>query len=395
MRLLITCVAGAAALQPQPLGRPHGRPHEAPRVLADAQVASPCGDELDAETWSVAAQFTGSWKTVGIDDMDMLEKLGTEKCVPLYFRKVLHHTLASGGVFDHHLDAEGRYSESEASGCFFFENTTTPAVINGPPVADHAPGGEPVLRSVSCRDGRLTILEEPCHDGDPSLPYGAGNMEHVLSIEGDTLRRRLTNQDTGTSVFWTMVRIERVRGLRKTALVTSHDNSALLAQFPPAQRVLLTAAGSLQAIMASFHNDQVWVRVDANVQVAPRVYERVVTIGIGPRVCVHASSVVFAHSVIAQDLISSGRIGIGQTYHKLGILPRFDLVEARADDATFQRTYMLSSPHITCHIRELFPQRVCVDGFLEDDAGQAAFLAAAARATPLRYGGPWSVPPPV
>ena len=111
------------------------------------------------------------------------------------------------------------------------------------------------------------------------------------------------------------------------------------------------------------------------------------TIGIGGHVCVHASSVVFAHSLIAQELISSGRIGIGQTYHKLGILPRFDLVEARADDATFQRTYMLSSPHITCHIRELFPQRVCADDFLENDAGQAAFLDAAARAAPLRYSG--------
>jgi hypothetical protein len=288
MRLLITCVAGAAALQPQPLGRPHGRPHEAPRVLADAQVASPCGDELDAETWSVAAQFTGSWKTVGIDDMDMLEKLGTEKCVPLYFRKVLHHTLASGGVFDHHLDAEGRYSESEESDCFFFDQSTAPALVNGPPVLDRAPGGEPVRRTVSCRDGRLRILEEPRVAAPRAR--AAGVMEHVLSLEGDTLRRRLTNKDTGTSVVWTMVRVERAASLRKTTLTTSHDDAAVLARFPAAQRPLLTATGNLQKILASFHNDEVWVRVDANDEVAPRIYERRVTIGIGARVCVHASS---------------------------------------------------------------------------------------------------------
>jgi len=413
MRTLVVglaCVAGAAALRPQPLGRPPvgrpvGRRGEPLRVLADdrivargsdeldvvdpggdEQVAARGGDGLDAETWAAAAQFAGKWKAVAVDDMAALEKLSDEKRVPLYFRKVLRHTLANGGVFEHHLDAEGRYSESEESDCFFFDQSTAPALVNGPPVLDRAPGGEPVRRTVSCRDGRLRILEEPRVAAPRAR--AAGVMEHVLSLEGDTLRRRLTNKDTGTSVVWTMVRVERAASLRKTTLTTSHDDAAVLARFPAAQRPLLTATGNLQKILASFHNDEVWVRVDANDEVAPRIYERRVTIGIGARVCVHASSVVFAHSLIAQELISSGRIGIGQTYHKLGILPRFDLVDAAADDSTFRRTYTLSSPHVTCHIRELFPQRVCEPDFFDDEAGQAAFLAAAARAAaaPLRYG---------
>ena len=98
MRTLVVglaCVAGAAALRPQPLGRPPvgrpvGRRGEPLRVLADdrvvalgsdeldvvdlggdEQVAARGGDGLDAETWAAA-----------VDDMAALEKLGDEKRMP-------------------------------------------------------------------------------------------------------------------------------------------------------------------------------------------------------------------------------------------------------------------------------------------------------------------------
>ena len=145
----------------------------------------------------------------------------------------------------------------------------------------------------------------------------------------------------------------------------------------PLDRMAVTANGNLQRLFSSYYDSPVVVEMvqctrqqnqkqkqksassigDGDVDAtATAIWDRRVLLKIfGNQTFCTADSIVEVHSREVEDLVESGKVGIGQIFRHFNILPEFTLLTAGpTDDGGFWRNYTLESDLVTCSIREVF-----------------------------------------
>lgn len=157
------------------------------------------------------------------------------------------------------------------------------------------------------------------------------------------------------------------RGLQTESFVdaltgTSSENATTLATAfgltNPLDRLILTANGNLQRLIASYYDADVSVRVEgcACRRSNRNVWDRTVHLKVlGVEFC-RAESEVTIHEEAYQELVASGQVGLGQLFRYLNILPMFLLRDAGVNPTTggIWREYTLQCDALTCQIREEF-----------------------------------------
>jgi chorismate-pyruvate lyase len=163
----------------------------------------------------------------------------------------------------------------------------------------------------------------------------------------------------------------------------------------PLDRMAVTANGNLQRLFSSYYDAPVVVEMvhcmrqkqqdgdvnDVNVNINNNnnnnngavpiihaVWDRRVLLKIFNQTFCTADSVIVVHSQEVEDLVESGKVGIGQIFRHFNILPEFNLLKAGLTTTTndgddsgsgeggggFWRYYTLESDLVTCSIREVF-----------------------------------------
>ena len=166
----------------------------------------------------------------------------------------------------------------------------------------------------------------------------------------------------------------------------------------PLDRMAVTANGNLQRLFSSYYDAPVVVEMvhskrrqqqellqpDSNNSIStatmlsnnndhdhPAVWDRQVLLKIfGNQTFCTADSVIEVHSREVEDLVESGKIGIGQIFRRFNILPEFTLLavgvvsttngkaNGNQNGAGFWRNYTLESDLVTCSIHEVFCEGV-------------------------------------
>lgn len=137
----------------------------------------------------------------------------------------------------------------------------------------------------------------------------------------------------------------------------------------PLDRMAVTANGNLQRLFSSYYDAPVAVemvhctRRDDRTTTAsngPAVWDRKVLLKLfGDQTFCTADSVVLVHSREVEDLVESGKVGIGQIFRHFNILPEFTLLAAGpTTKGGFWRNYTLESDLVTCSIHEVFCEGV-------------------------------------
>ena len=125
--------------------------------------------------------------------------------------------------------------------------------------------------------------------------------------------------------------------------------------FNALQRILLTANGNLQLIFSSYHNSPVTITVLKNNYTADLYYDRCVTLNCKGKLLCTATSKVWTLSKEAKVAVESEKIGIGQLFRFLNILPVFQMIDCGLkENEVMWRSYILSSIHLKCEIYEEF-----------------------------------------
>lgn len=175
-----------------------------------------------------------------------------------------------------------------------------------------------------------------------------------------------SSADAATSSTTTSLGDIMARGLQTEtfvdALTGSNGNATnLVAAFGltnPLDRLVLTANGNLQRLIASYYDADVSVRVEecSFRQDHPHVWDRTVYLKVlGVEFC-RAESEVTIHKESCQELVASGQVGLGQLFRYLNFLPVFSLRNAGVNPTTggIWREYTLQCDALTCRIREDF-----------------------------------------
>ena len=190
------------------------------------------------------------------------------------------------------------------------------------------------------------VLEDDLYKDEisSSLPVSATTASTTTSL-GDIMARGLQTESfvdalTGTS------------SKNATTLATAFGLTN------PLDRLVLTANGNLQRLIASYYDADVSVRVEecSFRRDNPNVWDRTVYLKVlGCEFC-RAESEVTIHKESCQELVASGQVGLGQLFRYLNVLPMFSLRNAGVDSNTggIWREYTLQCNALTCQIREEF-----------------------------------------
>ena len=205
----------------------------------------------------------------------------------------------------------------------------------------------------------------------------SGNMTAIIrneaalevTYESDFSTRTIATGDTTStapSTITTSLGDIMARGLQTEsfvdALTGTNENATTLATAfgltNPLDRLVLTANGNLQRLIASYYDADVSVRVEecSFRNDNPNVWDRTVYLKVlGVEFC-RAESQVTIHQESCQELVASGQVGLGQLFRYLNVLPMFSLHDAGMDPSTggIWREYMLQCDALTCQIREEF-----------------------------------------
>ncbi|KAJ3345510.1 hypothetical protein HDU91_007329 [Kappamyces sp. JEL0680] len=164
--------------------------------------------------------------------------------------------------------------------------------------------------------------------------------------------------------------------IMSTGDVTSNE---ITGDFTGLERIVLTANGNLQRILSAYFNAKVGVVIVKNKELpegpeeawlakqggkiaktvvqspASLYFDRHVELVCSDRVMCDAKSLVEIYDTSIQELVSCGKVGIGQLY--LNILPSFTLVDFGRNPHTqsIWREYQLETKGIVCKIVEVFP----------------------------------------
>ncbi|KAJ3386919.1 hypothetical protein HDU80_000281 [Chytriomyces hyalinus] len=175
-----------------------------------------------------------------------------------------------------------------------------------------------------------------------------------------------------------------IMSLRETSI-------SLPKEFSPLERILLTANGNVQRILSAFYNLPITVKILKNEKTFPSAkitstldpaqlpdseivspesptqpqilaeFDRKVQILCNNRVVCTATSTVTLCNAEYLRLIDQEKIGIGQLFRYLNILPDFELIRVGRDESgdNFWRVYSLSSgDNVHCVLKEVFPKNV-------------------------------------
>ncbi|KXS21723.1 hypothetical protein M427DRAFT_130446 [Gonapodya prolifera JEL478] len=146
--------------------------------------------------------------------------------------------------------------------------------------------------------------------------------------------------------------------------------------FSPLERILLTANGNVQRILSAYYNSPVSVVIVRNRKIdgasnhvpppgitskpknALAVFDREVRIECLGQVCCKAVSTVKILNDECLRLVDEQKVGIGQLFRYLNVLPSFALLNCGRSTGQFWRDYALTSEGVRCEIREEFPDGV-------------------------------------
>jgi hypothetical protein len=151
--------------------------------------------------------------------------------------------------------------------------------------------------------------------------------------------------------------------LFRDGLVTSETSSLakVYGIHHPLDRMAVTANGNLQRLFSSYYDAPVQVSVQycrpRQITSPSAEWDRRVhlTVFDDQTIFCVADSVVQVHSTKCQELVESGRVGLGQLFRYLDILPEFSLQGAGpTPEGGFWRKYTLDCSHVTCSIHEVF-----------------------------------------
>ncbi|KAJ3249812.1 hypothetical protein HDU77_007420 [Chytriomyces hyalinus] len=159
------------------------------------------------------------------------------------------------------------------------------------------------------------------------------------------------------------------------------------------ERILLTANGNVQRILSAFYNLPITVKILKNEKTFPTAKKNTLTLDPLPQlpdseiaspesptqpqilaefdrkveilcnnrvVCTATSTVTLCNAEYLR-LIDQEKIGIGQLFRYLNILPDFELIRVGRDESgdNFWRVYSLSSgDNVHCVLKEVFPKNV-------------------------------------
>lgn len=146
--------------------------------------------------------------------------------------------------------------------------------------------------------------------------------------------------------------------LFRDGLVTSeiYSLAATYGITNPLDRMAVTANGNLQRLVSSYYDTPVLVEVEhCTRQPNAAIWNRRVLLKIFDQTFCTADSIVVVHNQDVEELVESGRVGIGQLFRHFNILPEFSLLSAGpTTDGGIWRNYTLESDLVTCSIREVF-----------------------------------------
>ena len=164
-----------------------------------------------------------------------------------------------------------------------------------------------------------------------------------------------------------------------------HDEPSTLASTygitHPLDRLLLTANGNLQRLVASYYDAPVTVVVESCTlrqppqqqeqqppeAEEPQIWDRRVHLQIFGTTFMTAQSVIVVHDPTCQQLVQSGQVGLGQLFRHLNLLPEFELHAAGTHNndnnklgRLHWREYTLRCRRtlLTCRIVETFAPHV-------------------------------------
>nr|KAJ3422094.1 hypothetical protein HK105_001198 [Polyrhizophydium stewartii] len=161
--------------------------------------------------------------------------------------------------------------------------------------------------------------------------------------------------------------------------MSSRETTAVLdGDFSPLERIVLTANGNVQRILSSYFNAKVTVDIVRNVLVESSdhpvllKFDREVNLVCMGKTCCNAKSTIQITKPEYVKLIVVDKVGIGQLFRFLNILPEFQLLKVARKTHTLFREYSLETDGIRCIIAEEFPNNLFHEQFSAAPADQAA-----------------------
>ena len=150
-----------------------------------------------------------------------------------------------------------------------------------------------------------------------------------------------------TSHAWTTTSLGDIMGGRQHWSLDRFPN--------PLDRIVLTANGNLQRLLASYAQAPVTVEVLSNRRTNETAWERLVHLQVRNETWCVATSTVVVHDEHWREWVDSGTAGLGQLFRYANVLPEFELLAAgRLDNGSLWRNYTLACPQMVCEINEVF-----------------------------------------
>jgi hypothetical protein len=116
-------------------------------------------------------------------------------------------------------------------------------------------------------------------------------------------------------------------------------------------------------MISAYFNSIVTVKIHRNERISPEnqmplILDRMVEIASAGRTRCVAESIVTITDPHIADLIVLQKVGIGQLFRHLKVLPDFELLDLQRESDSFWRLYVLESKGISCKIKETFPNDI-------------------------------------
>jgi hypothetical protein len=207
------------------------------------------------------------------------------------------------------------------------------------------------------KDGRSFSGRKESPLLDSSLPKQNQSSSTSESLSS-TNENSLKSPSKGTFGDIMSPSIDDAGLLFRDGLVTSeiYSLAATYGITNPLDRMAVTANGNLQRLFSSYYDAPVLVEVEhCTRQPNAAVWNRRVLLKIFDQTFCTADSVIEVHSQDVEELVESGRVGIGQLFRHFNILPEFSLLIAGpTSNGGIWRKYTLESDLVTCSIREVF-----------------------------------------
>jgi len=128
--------------------------------------------------------------------------------------------------------------------------------------------------------------------------------------------------------------------------------------FTPLQRMLLTANGNVERIVASYYAAPVTTYVSLNHKREHCVYDRQIALLVFGQQFMSAKSTIFFTDIMWHEQMLKRNLQPGVLYRSMGEMPTFNLRSVGKGPSYFWRTYTLSASGMTVEVTETFAEDV-------------------------------------